>query len=376
MERIELISSRDKFDPETKTELVFYHKNCADGSCSAGLHAAMKRARHAEQALSGCGVPTSTIYCPVKYGNETETVNIVKDRMSEYGIKEISELWILDFHFEFELLKDIFRQLGCPNKVVYFDHHKTAKEDLEKFRKWIVLNYYLTHIDAGFGGSAEAGAGMTYDYIVNRLNHGSEESAFAAGNNSGYKHIKELVDTCVDYDLWTHSNPDTMGIITGIMAVPLPVSKWADMLLNYSAVRDGFLNRGLGIIDQQKYIAQLLAESGQFPELEYGGCRIAMLNIPHQWVNIVSHELLERSDFDAVLSYSVAGRDEYVNVSMRTGKDRRLDCGGFMQEWFSGGGHPAAAGGRCAGIAEYFRQIENIKDLARNENKICPEVSR
>ena len=101
-----------------------------------------------------------------------------------------------------------------------------------------------------------------------------------------------------------------------------------------------------------------------------------MLNIPHQWVNIVSHELLERSDFDAVLSYSVAGRDEYVNVSMRAGKNRGLDCGEFMKKWFSGGGHAAAAGGRCAGIAEYLRQIENIKDLVRSEDKTCPEVSR
>lgn len=108
MERIELISSRDKFDPETKTELVFYHKNCADGSCSAGLHAAMKRARHAEQALSGCGVPTSTIYCPVKYGNETEAANTVKKAMSEHGIREISELWILDFHFKFECMRRAF----------------------------------------------------------------------------------------------------------------------------------------------------------------------------------------------------------------------------------------------------------------------------
>ncbi len=227
MKYAELISGNDGFDSKAKTELVFYHGNCADGSCSAGLHAAMKKARYAEQALSGCGVPTSTIYCPVKYGGETEAANIVKEAISEHGIREISELWILDFHFEFELLKDIFRQLGCPNKVVYFDHYKTAKEDLEKFRKWIVLNYYLTHIDAGFGGSSEAGAGMTYDYIVNRLNHGSEESAFAAGNDSGYKHIKELVDTCVDYDLWTYNNPDTMGIVTGIMAAPRSVSEWA-----------------------------------------------------------------------------------------------------------------------------------------------------
>ena len=130
MKYIELVSN-GTFDPEAKTELVFYHENCADGSCSAGLHAAMKKARYAEQALSGRGVPTSTIYCPVKYGNETEAANTVKKAISEYGIREISELWILDFHFESELLKDIFRQLGCPNKVVYFDHHKTAKEELE-----------------------------------------------------------------------------------------------------------------------------------------------------------------------------------------------------------------------------------------------------
>ena len=375
MKYIELIGN-SVFDPKSKTELVFYHKNCADGSCSAGLHAAMKRARYAKQALAGYCVPVNTIYSPVKYGSETEAVNAVQETISEYGIREISELWILDFHFEFELLKDIFRQLGCPNKVVYFDHHKTAKEDLEKFRKWIVLNYYLTHIDAGFGDCAEAGAGMTYDYIVNRLNYGSEEAAFAIGGSRGYRHTKELVDTCVDYDLWTHNDPDTMGIVTGIMAAPRSVSEWADMLLNYYAVRDGFLNRGLGIIDQQKYTAQQLAENGQFPEFEYGGCRIAILNIPHQWVNIVSHELLERSDCDAVLSYSVTGINEHVNVSMRAGKDQKLDCGQFMQQWFNGGGHAAAAGGRCAGVAAYFGQIENIKDLARKTAKTCPEVSR
>ena len=32
------------FDPEVRTDLVLYHENCADGSCSAGLHAAMKKA--------------------------------------------------------------------------------------------------------------------------------------------------------------------------------------------------------------------------------------------------------------------------------------------------------------------------------------------
>lgn len=376
MKYIELISSKGKFDPEAKTELVFYHKDCADGSCSAGLHAAMKRARNAGQADYAQNIAANTIYCPVKYGSETEAADIIKEVMSEYGIREISELWILDFHFESELLKDIFCRLGCPNKVVYFDHHKTAREDLEKFRQWVVLNYCLTHIDAGFGGSSEAGAGMTYDYIVNRLNYGSEKDAFAVGGSSGYKHIKELVDTCVDYDLWIHNDPDTMGIVTGIMAAPRSVSKWADTLLDYSAVRNSFLNRGLGIIDQQKYTALSLAESGQFPELEYGGCRVAMLNIPHQWVNIVSHELLERSDFDAVLSYSIAGRDEYVNVSMRAGKDRRVDCGEFVKEWFSGGGHQAAAGGRCGSAAEYFRQIENIRDHVRAEDKSSSATDR
>jgi len=343
------------FDPEVRTDLVLYHENCADGSCSAGLHAAMKKAAAARKDTS-----SNTLYCSVRYGDEIETVKLISRTMSEYGIKKISELWVLDFHFEPGLMRDIYFRCSCPEKIIYLDHHKTAREDLENFRDWVSVKCPEHAIEAVFGSSSQAGAGMTYDYIVGR--YGSEELAFGDANKKGYCHIKELVGTCVDYDLWTHKDPDTMAIITGIMSEPLPVREWADILLDYRPAKDVWLYRGLGIIGQQKSFAQSLISSDNIAELEYTGQKVAVLNIPHQWVNIVSDELLKNSDYAAVLSYSVAGRNEYVNVSMRAGRDRGIDCGEFMKEHFNGGGHLFAAGGRCSGILEFLEKTGPLKE--------------
>lgn len=343
------------FDPEVRTDLVLYHENCADGSCSAGLHAAMKKAAAARKDTS-----SNTLYCSVRYGGEIETVKLISRTMSEYGIKKISELWVLDFHFKPEIMRDIYFRCGSPIKTVCLDHHKTAREDLENFREWVSVKYSGHSIDSVFGGPTQAGAGMTYDYIVGR--YGTEELAFGTVGKNGYCHIKELVDTCVDYDLWTHKDPDTMAIITGIMSEPLPVREWADMLLDYRPAKDVWLYRGLGIIGQQKSFAQSLISSDNIAELEYTGQKVAVLNIPHQWVNIVSDELLKNSDYAAVLSYSVAGRNEYVNVSMRAGRDRGIDCGEFMKEHFNGGGHLFAAGGRCSGILEFLEKTGPLKE--------------
>lgn len=144
------------FDPEAKTDLVLYHENCADGSCSAGLHAAMKKAAAARKDTS-----SNTLYCSVRYGDEIETVKLISRTISEYGIKKISELWVLDFHFKPELMRDIYFRCSCPEKIIYLDHHKTAREDLENFKDWVSVKCPEHAIEAVFGNSSQAGAGMT-----------------------------------------------------------------------------------------------------------------------------------------------------------------------------------------------------------------------
>lgn len=135
----------------------FYHSADTDGHCSGAL---------VKLAYPDCGL------IPINYGDEYDFM----------GIPEDEEVWMVDFCIQpYELMREFVRD----HNVKWVDHHKTAIEAMEGAR---------------CSGYREIGIGACQ--LVWECLHGSNAPYF--------------VRLLAEYDVWDHSNPDTLPFQYGI----------------------------------------------------------------------------------------------------------------------------------------------------------------
>ena len=320
---------------EIRKDIVIHH-NDADGYCSAGLISLLNRKLGVEAPIYNVG----------KYGAEK---TISEDIETKLEGSKIETLYILDFSFPNEILVELCEKYA-PTRIVYLDHHATSKDMMQKWdnlvREGKVPNnpncYTLNH-------NSECGASLTLKHVRYRCKE--------LRNN---KAIERIVNLVKDYDLWLHKYKNSLYFVTGV-SLDLPnVEIWRKILTSEELWKK-YAAMGAGIIKQQKAQAKkILKNPENLSRKTFGDCKVLILNQPAQWINIVSHEIVENSEFEAVISYCIMGLND-VMVSIRTSDSSNFDSGEFMRRYFGGGGHMHAAGGRAESFAEFCRILEKAE---------------
>lgn len=307
-------------------DIVIFH-NDADGYCSAGLVSLLNKKLSNKQP----------IYLKVMYGIEDRIIDIVNGAIKPvpWGPKgsndEMGTLYVLDFSFSAQTMMRLIKKLD-PQRVVYLDHHATSVEQMSEFIEAVKKNNLRTECLV-INKKSECGASLTWKHVKYRC-----------PELKGNKEIEYIVNLCKDYDLWIHKYRESLPFVTGVsIKIPHP-EQWRRMLCS-----EGLYNKytaiGKGVIKQQLELAKkIVRKPEKWETMCFNGAKTIILNINPQWVNIVSHELLDKTDLEAVLCYSISGLNK-VHISMRSKGE--FDTGEFMQKWFQGGGHKHAAGGHA-----------------------------
>ncbi|UGO54211.1 hypothetical protein HAYMO_229 [Serratia phage vB_SmaM_Haymo] len=82
---------------------------------------------------------------------------------------------------------------------------------------------------------------------------------------------------------------------------------------------------------------------------------IAVLNCPHIFISEVASQIMEKNPrVDLVIGTSISGKGMGFSFRSRAGSG----LASHVAKKFSGGGHPDAAGGRCAGIKSYEELVK------------------
>ena len=233
-----------------------------------------------------------------------------------------------------------------PSKVVYLDHHATSKDDMNKWHE-MAKNHLIPGKPECFTQNinTECGASLTLKHVRYRCHELRQNH-----------NIEYVVSLCKDYDLWIQKYKNSMPFVTGISAdMPHP-EVWRKVLTS-EKLWQKYAAMGTGILKQQIALAKQILRNPENMEIKtINGCKVLVLNLNPQWVNLVSHTIVENSDIDAVISYSINGLKN-VAVSIRSAERCDMHCGEFMKKYFAGGGHKHAAGGRSASFNEFCKTL-------------------
>ena len=326
-------------------DLVIHH-NDADGYCSAGLISLLNRRLNRDMPL----------YYYAKYGIEPQIIDELDKLMKESETEKVDTIYILDFSFQADILAQIAEKLR-PAKIVYLDHHATAVNEMAKWsdtKRIYADGFWTAHIKR-IGGepvecftannNKECGASLTLKHVRYRCHELRQNH-----------NIEYVVSLCKDYDLWIQKYKNSMPFVTGISAdMPHP-EVWRKVLTS-AKLWQKYAAMGTGILKQQIALAKQILRNPENMEIKtINGCKVLVLNLNPQWVNLVSHTIVENSDIDAVISYSINGLKN-VAVSIRSAERCDMHCGEFMKKYFAGGGHKHAAGGRSASFNEFCKTL-------------------
>lgn len=370
MQEIEITVNRDSNRKgKNINNIIFYHKNCADGLCSAALVELYTKIRYNKKSNIDNIGSIANIYIPISYGDEEYVVNnivdIIKKRLNSYyedysfpvRYNNFDNLYVVDFSFSAEQLLKITGELNNPY-VYCIDHHKTAKNKIEEF-----CNIYDNCISV-FDEEKESGASLTYRTFDKEIDYKTDDIDQEYIIN--WPSANKIVNICKDYDLWLHKIDITMNFITGVMFNDTykTVENWVKILTNSNLI-NFYTGIGNAVIEQQKDTAESLYNAkNEIHYITINNEKVAIINIPHSWANIVSDTLFKMDkSIHAVMSYHINGIKDKVTISMRGNSyvdDNNIDCSYITSEYFNGGGHRNSAGGCSDDFGSFKRTIEDI----------------
>jgi len=265
---------------------VLYHANCADGFCSAYILWTL--------------FPGAT-FTPCHYGQPL----ILRD------FKVTDTILMVDFSYKRDQLIKIANKV---KKVIIYDHHKTAMEDLEA---GLPHNVSVT-FDMG-----RAGCEITWEEMR---------------KNTAYPNLIKYV---ADRDLWRWELPKSKEVSAYIASVPFDFNTWLMLEKDLQEYMPLIVAKGEAILAFQNKQIEASVAAASDAQLIVPGMGTFVIPAVNTTVNFseVAGKLAEGRSFavcwfmrkDGKFQYSLRSSEEGLDVSE-------------IAKALGGGGHPRAAG--------------------------------
>lgn len=279
---------------------VLYHSSCYDGFGAA--FAAWKKFGNSAKYLS------------VSYGKPMP------------AIANATELYIVDFSYDEETLIGI---ADTGVKVVVLDHHKSAKEKLEKLvgRKNPEVIFDMKR----------SGAGITWDYF-----HG-------VGTRP------QMINLIEDRDLWRFKYGDsTKQLHSYLLSQPFEFSIYDRLLSDLHL--DNAISEGAALLRMTDQIVEKICKNARVYD-NFFGHRAVVVNTSSHWSEVGNRLLELYPDVDFAASYT----DLPEETRMFSLRSKAPFDVARVAEMFGGGGHAQAAGFK-AKLKIPFNDIQYIKE--------------
>lgn len=262
--------------------IIIYHGGCCDGFCSAWVI----RKRMKELSLD------------VEYfeGHHGQDPPNVTNR----------DVVIVDFSYK---RLELERMANECTTMLILDHHKTAKENLEEFKR----DNCTVEFDMG-----RSGAGMAWDHYFPN------------------KPRPWLVDYVEDRDLWHHNLEETQRVNAYISTLEYDFDVWDRTMKEFGHVDGALLALGSAVISKTKHYVHEVAKNAI--RVDFEGYKIPLVNAPQVDISELLNFLAKDEPFsmgwwqrgDGIFSYGLRSIGDF-DVSV-------------IAKRYGGGGHKNAAG--------------------------------
>lgn len=290
---------------------MFYHNADFDGVCSAALFA--KKWRDASPASEPRILHSAPIMHGINYG----------DNFPWDILKPEDHVFMVDFSLPME---DMKRLNDTVAQFTWIDHHKTAMNEAA---------------EVGFAPSKgmscdtkQAACELVWWYLF-----------------PSEKELHRVVKLLGRYDVWDHSDPDTLPFQYGMracMTTDPNAPIWSELLAPGMEFRPLFRqirDKGDVILKYETLTNEKMATKRAFPAM-LGDVRLIVLN--HSLAGSKLFDaVFDPEKHDAMLVYSMNGKGEYAG-SMYS-PEGGIDVGAICAK-LGGGGHTHAAGFRVKEI--------------------------
>lgn len=283
----------------TSKPLIIYHAGCFDGFCAAWIARRYFAAQNRE-----CE------FIPANYGDKPPEV---KDRF----------VYILDFSYPLLEMEEMARQ---SISLLVLDHHKTAKEPLERLflGDGKSPREYAPKILVGFDMN-KSGGRLTWEYFYPEMEP------------------NWLTLYTEDRDLWRHKLPGSRQINAFLRSHPLDFALWDRLAvhgLTNPLENSDFYIEGRAILRSQQQVVE--SHVGFARPWTLLGIRGLIVNAT-TLISEIAGELAKKADFGCCyfVQHGEKGAEKII-FSLRSREDG-IDVGDMARR-MGGGGHRHASG--------------------------------
>lgn len=330
----------------TINELVFYHGNCLDGVSAAYCHM--------QYGVGAAKTNNVAKYIPMAH-NEIN-IPAIQEKLSNVDLSQVKRVYVLDFNLD----KDCYNYLLNANndiQIVVLDHHKTAKEAIEKLDEEFAGKNIQFYFNLKYSGAV-----LSYLYFKVYFKKLEE---FPKDEDVLDYIVKTQVPTWIkmvqDRDLWQWQYKNTKFFTTALFSkitgnanndtngnnyvnyVPSELEQMCQINPSKAESVENLIEAGKIMSEQyENQIQSIIDERGYF-EVDLLG--ICVKGYAVNANNLFSSELgskLCRLDDEHKYAITFAFMEKNrVKCSIRSTDD--YDCS-EIAKYFGGGGHPQASG--------------------------------
>ena len=307
--------------------VVIFHKNCPDGyGALAGVvyKYGVKNLFYDEEKDLLYNYDNTFIAIPTNHSTDFTRLKELLERYKEDNFV----LYMVDFFVP--KIYEVVKEFPNIQKVVVIDHHKTAKEVLEKGIPPEVKDKFEIHLDMDYSGAT-----LTWKVL------------------NGF--IPEVMKYIEDRDIWKWEIPDSIYVLTALDArvfnVLKPneiVEKLLELVENFP--KEELAKEGQSMIEFKESVVQRLVNNSVHYIVLPSGHKLPAVN-SSVFQSDIGNRLAEKFPEGVACVYSISPKEDgvYVNCSLRSvvGKAREI------AQANGGGGHDNAAGCRV-----FLKEVE------------------
>jgi oligoribonuclease NrnB/cAMP/cGMP phosphodiesterase (DHH superfamily) len=329
-----------------KSPLVVFHGSCFDGFTAAWI---FRRFKGKDRMFQGHEVE----YFPAFHGS---------DKLPDTKGRHV---WFLDFTYSKKIMMDL---IVASKRTTIYDHHKSAKADLEN----IILDIQeernvLRKNDKVLFDSTRSGAGITFDELERE--HGLKYGGINPRFND--RRSVWLVDYVEDRDIWKNELPDTEEVSAYLSIVPMTFEAWDEV--QKIGVED-IVKAGSAI---KKYIDAYGASArGNVRWEQLGQYKVPTINIPYMSCSEhIGTLAIENPKAPFAVGYFRTSSGKW-KISLRSRGDFDVSA---LAVTYGGGGHAGAAGFEVDNLPwekNKYLDPEFVVKIETENDKLAMKISK